>query len=302
MVNLAGVNVAAITARQAGGRQLDFGASLEILDFLNAAGVNAIAVHGTTGEFLHFDFEERNRLVSEAVKRSRAPIVANVSHSTLEGSLALAEAAHAAGAAALLLMPPYFFPYTQPQLERFFLEFAARAPDGADILLYNIPFFTTPLECGTSLSLLSSGRFAGIKDSSGSYEAFLRFIELRQRLPLTLLVGNDVVFTRARTAGAHGVVSGVACAFPELMLGLDRAILAGDAAARDTLENRLQEFIGWLERFPTPIGVREAVATRGLKIGPHSIPLDEATLRALGEFREWLSGWWPQVRKEAQGV
>ena len=45
---------------------------------------------------------------------------------------------------------------------------------------------------------------------------------------------------------------GVACAVPELMLGLDRAICAGDEEKVARLEARLQEFIDWLDRLPVP--------------------------------------------------
>jgi dihydrodipicolinate synthase/N-acetylneuraminate lyase len=120
-------------------------------------------------------------------------------------------------------MPPYFFRYSQPEVERFYLDFAQDAPAQVPVLLYNIPFFSTPIEPETACRLLATGRFAGIKDSSGDWDYFTRLAEQRRTTPFTHMVGNDVVFTRERQAGADGVVSGVACAVPELMLGLDRA-------------------------------------------------------------------------------
>ena len=121
----------------------------------------------------------------------------------------------------------------------------------------------------------------------------------RAATPFTLLVGNDVIFTKARAAGADGVVSGVACAVPELLLGLDRAICAGDQTKIARLEARLQEFIGWLDRLPVPLGVKAATEARGLKVGPPAVPLSSGTLRLLDEFKEWFGGWLPEVKKEA---
>ena len=72
----------------------------------------------------------------------------------------------------------------------------------------------------TALDLLSSGLFAGIKDSSGDYEYFARLLTLRDQKPLSLLVGSDRIFKRARQAGADGIISGVACAVPELLVAL----------------------------------------------------------------------------------
>ncbi|RPJ73712.1 MAG: hypothetical protein EHM24_07430, partial [Acidobacteria bacterium] len=138
----------------------------------------------------------------------------------------------------------------------------------------------------------------GIKDSSGDPA----YLDRLQRLPVTRLVGNDTAFARSRAAGAHGVVSGVACALPELMLALDRALAAGAADAVAKLDARLHEFIAWLNRFPVPVGIKEAVALRGLKTGPHSIPLACETLRAVEEFRVWFRPWFIQVCKECAGV
>ena len=293
---LAGVSVAAITPRRESGHEIDLGAALDVIDYLAASGVAAAALLGTTGEFVHFDFEERARLAMFAAKRTQLPVVVNVSHSTLDGALELAAAACDAGAAALLLMPPYFFRYSQQDIERFYLDFAREAPSTAPILLYNIPFFTTPIEPGTACKLLATGLFAGIKDSSGDWEYFTRLREQRAGTPFTHLVGNDIIFTRERRAGADGVVSGVACAVPELMLGLDRAIQAGDAAKTDVLEIRLQEFIARIDVLPAPVGVREALRLRGVKIGPHATPLGADNQRRLAEFAEWFPAWLAQVK------
>jgi 4-hydroxy-tetrahydrodipicolinate synthase len=299
MTAVRGVNAAAVTPRREG-PEIDLAATFELLEFLSASGVSGIALLGSTGDFLHFDLAERLRLLVLGVKRSRVPVLAGVGHSSLEGALTLGREAAYAGAAALLLMPPYFFRYSQEEVKEFYLRFAAELKEAIPILLYNIPFFTTEITAETAVELLSTGLFAGIKDSSGDFDQFLRLRAARERAPFTLLVGNDVIFTRARRAGADGVVSGVACAVPELMLALEGAIAAGAAEKIERLEARLQEFIAWLDRFPAPLGVREAVALRGIKVGPPATPLGPRAERELGEFREWFNGWLPAVRKDAQ--
>ena len=95
------------------------------------------------------------------------------------------------------------------------------------------------------------------------------------------------------------MVSGVACAVPELLLGLDQAIQRGLDEEVDRLESRLQEFIAWLDRLPTPLGVKQATAVRGLKVGPPAVPLPAEERKLLAEFREWFQGWLPVVKREA---
>ena len=301
-MHIGGINVAAVTPHRAGSREIDLAGALELIDYLCDAGVSGIAPLGSTGEFLRFSFTDRKRMISMAVKRSRVPVIAGVADAAFEGVVELSRAAMEAGAAALLVMPPYFFRYTQPEVKEFYLRLRTELGDTVPIILYNIPFFTTEIAVETSLELLATGQFIGIKDSSGKYENLERLLALRKSVPVTVLVGNDVIFTRARQAGADGGVSGCACAIPELMLGLDRAIRAsaGEHVAR--LEGRLQEFIAWLDRFPAPVGVKEATAVRGIKVGPPAIPLPPEEQRTLAEFREWFAGWMPAVKHEVAQV
>lgn len=294
-----GVYVAAVTPHRDKSYEADVGAMLELLDFLAAAGVNGIALLGSTGEFLHLAFEDRVRLVQLAVKRSRVPVLVGVGHSTLDGAVELGREAMKAGAAGLLLMPPYFFRYSQEDIREFYVQFAAALGGGARIFLYNIPAFTNEIAIETATALLATGQFGGIKDSSGQYGYFERLLAVSKEKPFTVLVGSDRIYARARQSGAHGIVSGVACAVPELLVALHRAIQGNVAAEVERLDARLQEFLAWHDRFPTPVAIKTAARERGLNVGPLAAPLSPASLKRLEEFREWFRGWLPEVRKEA---
>ncbi|MDX2149199.1 MAG: dihydrodipicolinate synthase family protein [Bryobacteraceae bacterium] len=291
-LGIEGVYAAAITPRRQGTGAVDLGAMLEVIDFLCAAGVHGIALFGSTGEFPHFTLEERQKLIHLAVRRSRVPVIVNVSHTTLDGAVELANAAAYDGAKAVVLMPPYYFRYNQPEVRAFFEAFARETNGRLPRLLYNIPVFTSPIAADTARALVESGLYQGIKDSSGDLDYF-------RHLCGTCLVGNDAVFSQLRGEGATGVVSGVAAAVPELLLALDRAACQGDTARRARLDRRMSEFLAWLEQFPTPVGVKEAAALRKLKPGPHALPLPPDTETKLAQFREWFRAWLPEVRKDA---
>jgi 4-hydroxy-tetrahydrodipicolinate synthase len=296
-----GIIAAAITPRGKAG-DADFGAALELIDYLCAAGVNGIALLGATGEFAALNLDERGRLAYLATKRSRVPVLVGVAHATLDGAVALGREACAAGAGGLLLMPPYFFRYEQDEVREFYTRFAVQVGRGVPVYLYNIPAFTTPLEVETAAELLETGQFAGIKDSSAQMSYFERLKAARANSPFTLLIGHDRIFTRARQAGADGLVSGIACAVPELLVGLDSAIGTADSARVERLDARLSEFLEWTERFPAPVAIRAATECRGLRAGPHAVPLAPPKSRLLGEFCEWFGGWSKQVKREASGA
>lgn len=295
---LEGVNTPLVTPQGQDSRP-DFGAMAHLIDFVVAGGVRAVCIGGTTGEFIHYSIEVRKQMLACAAKHSSAPIIAGIAHSTLLGALELAQAAADAGACALLVMPPYFFRYQQEEVREFFLRFADAVPAQLPILLYNIPAFTNEISGETTRDLLSSGRFAGIKDSSGSLDAFLRLKALRAHHPFTLLVGDDKIFTEARMQGADGVVSGVAGVIPELLHAIDRAAVGGASSRAQMLDRRLREFIAWIERFPAPVGIKLALAERGLPSGPEAVPLGPGRRRLAEQFGGWFREWLPVVLREA---
>jgi 4-hydroxy-tetrahydrodipicolinate synthase len=301
-IRLAGVFAAITTPRRAGTLEADFSAALELLDFASDAGVDGVSLLGSTGEFVDFSFTDRQRLIYLGVKRSRAPLIAGVAHSSLDGAIQLAEEAITSGADALLIMPPYFFRYQQPEVETFLLEFAREVTGAIPILLYNIPQFTSPMEIDTVARLAATGLFAGIKDSSGDWNYFERLLALRRHDSFAVLAGNDRLAARALASGADGVISGCACAIPEVLVALTRAIAAGDERRAADINTRLFEFIEQIECFPAPLGIRRAIELRGKKSGPSFIPLSPAAATRMEEFARWFTEWLPAVKKEMGGA
>jgi 4-hydroxy-tetrahydrodipicolinate synthase len=289
-LKLAGVFAAAVTPTRPGTLEADYSGLLDLLDFLAEAGVDGICLMGSTGEFLNFSFSDRQRLVYLSAKRSRVPLIAGVGHSTLPGALQLADEAIAGGADGLLLMPPYFFNYNQPEIETFYRQFAVETGDAVPIMLYNIPQFTSKIEFETARRLIDTGMFAGIKDSSGDWAYFERLLAMKRDRPFSLFAGHDRIALRALREGADGVLSGCACAIPETVVALQKAAAAGDRERAEAMNARLGEFIDWIEKFPTPMGIKRAVELRGQKAGSPGTPLAAETARAMEAFSVWFRG------------
>jgi len=295
-LELRGVFASAITPRRKGSQDADFSAALDLLDFLAQGGVQAICVFGATGEFIDYGFSERQRIVYLGVKRSRVPLIAGVSHSTISGALQLADEAVHAGADGLIVMPPFFYPYSQCEIEAFYRQFAREAGDAVPILLHNLPQATSKLEIDTVRKLLDSGRFAGIKDSSADWQYFDQLLALKRERPFALFNGADSTAARALREGADGIISPSACALPELLAALSRR---GGNCPPDDLNDRLMEFVAWVNRFPFPVAIKRAVELRGQKAGPPLNPLAPQNVQALDEFSKWFEAWLPLTIKAA---
>ena len=284
-----GVLPAALTPRRADSVSIDTAAALELIDFLESHGVDGIALLGSTGEFLHFAIEDRIQFADKAIRRAHVPVLVNASHSTLDGAIEIGQAAVASGAAGVLLMPPYYYRYTQDSVRAFALEFADQVD--APAYLYNIGQFTTELKLETSLDLLSTGAFAGIKDSYGGWDDFLAL----QKTGRAVFTGSDKMYAQVARSGGAGTISGTASVIPELLVALDRRA----RAAQDTtaLETLVREFLDRAMSFPFPIAFREAAQIRGLKMGPAASPIGKSECAALEEFREWFRGWMDSLRE-----
>lgn len=295
---LGGMIVAAPTPRRAEEYSIDLGATLEMIDFLCQSGLQAITLLGSTGEFVHFALDDRRHMVNFAAKRSRLPLLINVSHSTIDGAIELAREAARAGVAGVLLMPPYYFPQDQDAIRSFYFAFAQAIGDALPTYLYNIPFCTSEIESSTAAELLASGRFAGIKDSSGDLNYFHALSQQAAITPFTLFCGQERIYREAKGLGANGAIFGTASAVPELLVALDAALCAGNRERIERLTARLNEFVDWIQAFPMTVGIKEAARQRKVKVGALAVPLSERGKRKLAEFGEWFRGWLPEVLRE----
>ncbi len=294
-----GATAACVTPRREGELNVELSALLEVIDFVCSAGIDGIVLFGSTGEFVHFEKSDRARAVSLAVKRSRCPIYVNVSQSTLDGALALADESAACGAHGVLLMPPVYFIYDQETIREYYLRFLDCLRGILPAYLYNIPAFASGIAVETAAELVSAG-FAGIKDSSGDAAYFSGLLEACADSPAaSILAGSESIYAQFRKAGAAGVVSGFASAVPELVVALDSALCRGDDLAASRLNARLGEFGAWFRQFPVPVAIREAANLRGLRAGPPAAPLGPVLRHRLDEFRAWFPGWLKETLADA---
>lgn len=293
-----GVYAALPTPRRSGSIDADAAGLLDYLDIIVRAGVDGLVLFGSTGEFVHYDVTERMRVVILAIRRSRVPVLVNVSHSTLSGALDLAENAIKAGAAGILLMPPYFYHYPEDQIFYFYEQFSNEINGRIPIYIYNIPAFTNPISAVLAERLLRTQAFAGIKDSSGDWTFFEALTKLQNHFNFQVLMGCDEFYLKARQEGAHGVVSGIAGAIPELLVALERALRNQALEVAGRLDARLREFAGFVSKFPTPVAIKQAAVARGWKLNQLAVPFDEDMSADVIAFHQWLRGWLPAVLAE----
>jgi 4-hydroxy-tetrahydrodipicolinate synthase len=223
-------------------REFDVPSFERLLRRLLAAGVDGLFVLGSSGEAPFCTDELRIRIVREAVRIAdgRVPVLAGVIETQTERVLRQSHAAHDAGADAVVATAPFYAPTRTPQIRRHFEILGERS--ALPVYAYDIPVCVhTKLDPDMLVELGRSGAIAGVKDSSGDEAAFRRLV-LRNRAaggPLTLLTGSEVTVDGAYSAGADGVVPGLANVDPDGYVRMHAAFRRGDWAAVRAEQDRL---------------------------------------------------------------
>lgn len=281
----------------------DLSAFERLTDFVLERGLDGIVIGGATGEYAHFDIDDRIQIAAHAIKRvgGRSKVLTCIGTSSIHSTLRLAGRAAELGNEALLLPMPYFFRYEQQDLSAF-CEAVCGSVD-VPFLLYNLPSFTNPLEVSTAVELLNSiPNLIGMKDSSGERSNLDSLASARINGEFSLLVGDDSLLLSAARAGWDGVISGIACFAPELIAAVYRS--HRDGCVKDALrfQAMLDEIIDCVVRLPIPWAVRVGLAARGIPNGPMHLPLSVARAKQIDEFREWFGRWAAEHGLRLEGV
>ncbi len=286
-----GVYAALVTPVNDAG-DIDYRTFDRMLAFVLDHGVDGVVVGGATGEYPHFEVEERENLIARAARRlgQGKTLIAAIGASTLHKTLRLGRHSILAGSRALLLPMPHFFHYEQHDLAAFCTTVSRALKVGC--LLYNLPAFTNVLDAETAIQLLQTEEYlVGIKDSSGNPQNLIRLSQARSGRGFSLVIGDDALILDALTAGWDGVISGIACFFPELLVSHYRSCRAGDYEASRHCQTLIDRLIAEIIKLPIPWGIRVGLEVRGIPTGPLPLPLSSERARQVAEFRSWLSQW-----------
>lgn len=204
---------------------VDFGAMGAYLDYLSDAGVETLIVNGTTAEFPSLTQEERQEILEFTRRRFMGGILANISSCSIrECQTHLLHCQQFADA--LLLLPPFYYASPRPEGIRAFLTGVIRRCE-KPVYLYNFPRHTqaplTPELVGQLAGEYPLVR--GVKDSSGSVESALGFLDAAP--DLKVFFGGDSRALEILQEGFHGSSSGAGSALPEYLVAIHRLFHEG---------------------------------------------------------------------------
>lgn len=224
--------------------QIDFAGLERLLEHVLTGGVHGLFILGSTGEAPSLSYRLRRELITAVCRQTagRTPVLVGITDTAFVESVALAQHAADAGAAAVVLSTPYYFPAGQTELQSYVRNIVAELP--LPLMLYNMPALTKVwFEIDTLKKLADLEGIVGLKDSSGDLDYFAQAAQLKQLRPdWSIMIGPEALLPDAMRLGGDGGVAGGANVLPRLFVECYDAIIAGDALKLAETHRRIVDF------------------------------------------------------------
>ncbi len=263
---------------------LDVDGVERLVEHLVAGGVHGLFILGTTGEAPSLSYRLRRELIDLVCRQAagRLPVLVGVTDTAFVETVNLANHAADAGAAAVVLAPPYYFPAGQTELQEYVEDIVSELP--LPVFLYNMPSHTKLVFQPETIKMaLDLKNVVGLKDSSAQMIYFHKVRTLAASRPdFSLLVGPEELLAESVMSGAHGGVNGGANLFPRLYVDLYEAAVAADLERIRALHARVMRLHGTIYA----VGQHGSAFIKGLKCSLSCLGVcDDAMAEPFQRFR-----------------
>lgn len=261
-------------------------------DWLIQRGVHGLFPAGTNGEGALMSVSERKRVAKTVVEATnkRVPVLVHTGAVNTRETIELTRHAREIGADGAGVVAPYYFPHDDHSLIEHFCAVAEAVPD-FPIFIYNIPGNAKndvkPKVVANVVKRCAN--VIGVKDSSKDLGRLQDYIS-SMGAGFTAIVGTDALTFPAIMMGAAGVVSAVANVFPEQVIALYNAVLAGDYVKARELQYFVNKLRDALKIGPYIAPYKKALEYRGLSLGEVRKPLRPMSGEEEAAMRTALSG------------
>ena len=271
MKTFKGSGVALVTPFLSDG-SIDFPALQQLVSLQIKGGTDFLVVQGTTGESPTLSQDEKRQVLDTvlAVNNGQLPVVYGIGGNNTAGLAALFQNLPS-GVDGILSVSPYYNKPIQKGIVAHFKQVASYTD--LPIILYNVPGRTgSNMSVETTLELAEIQNVVAVKEASGNMEQIMDII--RQRKPgFGVLSGDDNLTMPLIAAGADGVISVVANAFPERFSQMVHASMEGNLDLAKAAHYDLFNVTKMFFEEGNPGGVKVALAERGLMQETMRMPL-----------------------------
>ena len=239
--------------------QIDFDALESLVEYQIENGTDFLVVQGTTGESPTLSKAEKLEVLNEVIEinQGRCGIVYGIGgNNTAAVAESLADIPN--GVDGILSVSPY---YNKP-IQKGIVAHYKIVADSTDlpIILYNVPGRTgSNVAPETTLELAEVKNIVAVKEASGNMEQIMQIIKYRPS-GFGVLSGDDNLTMPLIAAGADGVISVVANAFPALFSTMVHSAMRGELDAAREAHYKLFDVTKMFFEQGNPGGVKAALA------------------------------------------
>jgi 4-hydroxy-tetrahydrodipicolinate synthase len=263
-----------------------------LVEFTIEGGVSGIVPCGTTGESATLSHEEHKKVIEAVVDRSTVPVIAGTGSNNTQEAVELTKHAADAGAAACLLITPY---YNKPNVKGLKAHFK-KISDAVDIplILYNIPSRTGQnISAETQIELASEiTNLKAVKEASGDLKQVGTIIQMaaERGLDYSIMAGDDFLTLPIMSLGGKGVISVAANIVPKEMSDMVAAMSKNEVATAQEINIKLYPLFDSMFLETNPIPVKKAAELMGLPAGHVRLPLGALSESNVEKLRTVLKG------------
>ena len=266
-----GSGVALVTPFDNSGK-IDVIALRKLVQLQINGGTNFLVVQGTTGESPTLSQSEKQTVLDTVINENngRLKIVYGVGgNNTIAVGELLKQVPQ--GVDGILSVSPYYNKPTQKGIIEHY-TYLSKCTD-LPIIIYNVPGRTgSNVLPETTLALAQLDNMVAVKEASGNMEQIMDIIRQR-KASFGVLSGDDNLTMPLIAAGADGVISVVANAFPELFSTMVNASIKGDLLIARAAHYELFSITKMFFEEGNPGGVKVALAARGIMDEYMRLPL-----------------------------
>ena len=242
---------------------VDESAFKSFVDWQITEGSDGLVPCGTTGESPTLSHEEHMQVTEWCIEAAdgRVPVIAGAGSNSTQEAVELTKHAKSAGAAAALVVTPY---YNKPTQEGLYQHFKA-VHDAGDlpIIIYNIPGRSiVDMSVATMARLAKLPNIVGVKDAT---QDLARPINTRIAIGADFcqMSGEDGTAVPFLAGGGHGCISVTANVAPRLCSEMQRAWREKDMDKVMDLQDRLMPLHNAMFCETSPGPVKFAVSLLG---------------------------------------
>lgn len=264
-------------------QEIDYTHLGNLVEHLNASGVDGFYVCGSTAEAFLLKTEERKKILEAVIEANagKGKVIAHVGAIGTKLSVDLVKHANNAGADAISSIAPFYYKFDQEEVISYYSELSRNTD--LPLFIYNFPSNSgVQLTNAVLDALLALPNVAGIKHTSTD---FFQLERIKTKYPdLTVWNGYDEMLLCGLIAGADGGIGSTYNCMPHLILGIYQAYKAHNLEKARSLQQSVNEVIEIMVKYGVFQSVKALLEFQGFEMNGCRSPFKSLSKEALKEL------------------